>query len=516
MKPSELTISSAYIISGVTGVLFVLLFPPFNFHLLAWVCLVPLLIAVSGREPLQAFKCGIVAGFMYFGGVMPWLVNVMNEYGHISNWLSFILMMVLVAYMAIYIGLFAWSAAFFKLSADWVVLSPFLFVTLEYLRGHLMTGYPWALLAHSQHQNPAVIQIASISSVYGVTFIIVLVNSAIAHYLLSRDDARLSSKLLAGALLIALLNTTWGYWEAESVESGNGKKFKATVIQGNIDQKIKWDSEFREEVLSKYFRLTRKAAKNRPDLIVWPETAIPFYYGRDIEPTQRLRALVREISVPLVFGGLGLLPNVSQKRYDVTNRAFLLRSGNADEYYDKIHLVPFGEYVPLRKILFFVDKITDAVSGDILAGKSTLPLNLNGISVGVQICYEIIFAEPTRAFVRNGASVIVNITNDAWFGHTAASAQHMMSLPFRAVENRVPIIRAANSGISGFVTANGTITKTTSLFETVVISDEVTIPLKRETFYKRFGDLFAYFSIAVTVLALFLSIRRKKSARQWP
>ena len=509
MKPSELTISSAYIISGVTGVLFVLLFPPFNFHLLAWVCLVPLLIAVSGREPLQAFKCGIVAGFMYFGGVMPWLVNVMNEYGHISNWLSFILMIVLVAYLAIYIGLFAWSAAFFKLSADWVVLSPFIFVTLEYLRGHLLTGYPWALLAHSQHQNPAVIQIASISGVYGVTFIIVLVNSAIAHYLISRDDTRTPSKLLAGALLLAVLNTTWGYWKAESVESAGGKTFKAAIIQGNIDQGIKWESEFREAVMSKYFQLTRKAAKNRPDLIVWPETAVPFYYGRDIGPTLQLAALVREISVPLIFGGLGLVPDVSQNRYDVTNRAFLLRPGKVEEYYDKINLVPFGEYVPLRRILFFVDKITDAVRGDILAGKSTLPLSLNGLSVGVQICYEIIFAEHSRAFVRNGASVIVNITNDAWFGRTAASAQHMMSLPFRAVENRVPIIRAANTGISGFVTANGSVKKTTSLFETVAISDEVTIPAMRETFYNRYGDLFAYLCIAVSALTLFFSIRRR-------
>ncbi|MFQ5431705.1 MAG: apolipoprotein N-acyltransferase, partial [Nitrospinota bacterium] len=437
MKPSELKVSSAYILSGVTGILFVLLFPPFNFHLLAWVCLVPLLVAASGRTPLTAFKCGIVAGFMYFGGVMPWLINVMNEYGHISNWLSFILMMVLVAYMSLYIGLFAWSAAYYRLSADWVVLSPFLFVTLEYLRGHLLTGYPWALLAHSQHLNPAVIQIASITGVYGVTFIIVLVNSAIAHYLLSRDDARLSSKLLAGALLIAVVNTTWGFWKAGNVESAGGKTFKAAIIQGNIDQGIKWDSEFREAVLSKYFRLTLRAAKKRPDLIVWPETAVPFYYGRDMESTQRLRALVRKISVPLIFGGLGLLPDVTRNRYDVSNRAFLLRPEGEAEHYDKMHLVPFGEYVPLRRILFFVDKITDAVRGDISAGSSSVPLSLNGISVGIQICYEIIFAEPSRAFVRNGASVIVNITNDAWFGNTAASAQHMMSLPFRAVENRI-------------------------------------------------------------------------------
>lgn len=512
MKPSELEISSAYLLSGATGILFVLLYPPFNFHLLAWVCLVPLLIAVSGKHPLHAFKCGVVAGFMYFGGVMPWLINVLSEYGHMSKLLSFLLMTVLIAYLAIYIGLFAWSAAYFKLSADWVIVSPFIFVALEYLRGHLLTGYPWALLAHSQHLNPAVIQIASITGVYGVTFILVLVNSAIAHYLLSREDARLSSKLLVGALLIAVINTTWGYWEAGSIESAGGKTFKATVIQGNIDQGIKWDIDHREEVLAKYFLLTQKEALKKPDLIVWPETAVPFYYARDIEPTLRLRALAKENSVPLLFGGLGLVPNVSKKTYDVTNRAFLLKPGGGEEHYDKMHLVPFGEYVPLRWLLFFVDKITDAVQGDILAGKSAEPLSLNGLSLGVQICYEIIFAEPSRAFVRNGASVIINITNDAWFGHTAASAQHMMSLPFRAVENRVPIIRAANTGVSGFVTASGSFTKTTPLFETVAVSDEVTIPPVKETLYRRFGDLFAFLCIAVTLTSLFLSIRRRKSA----
>jgi apolipoprotein N-acyltransferase len=220
--------------------------------------------------------------------------------------------------------------------------------------------------------------------------------------------------------------------------------------------------------------------------------------------------------VPLLFGGLGLEPGDSPNSYNYTNRAFLLRPDGEDKHYDKLHLVPFGEYVPFRKLLFFVDKITDAIRGDITPGASTKPLDINGISVGVQICYEIIFSEPSRAFANNGASVIVNITNDAWFGHTAASAQHMMSLPFRAVENRVPIIRAANTGVSGFVTAVGTIKKTTPLFETLWISESITVPPTQDTFYKRFGDLFAYLCIAVTGAGIYLSMQRKKSPPHWP
>lgn len=508
MKPYDLKVSSAYLLSGLSGILFVLIFPPFNFHLLAWICLVPLLIAISGRPHREAFKYGLCCGVMYFGGVMPWLMNVLSVYGHIPNWLSFALMMLLVVVLALYIGLFALGIGLIGDSTDRALLAPFIFVAVEYMRGHVLSGLPWALLAHSQHQVPAVIQVASVTGVYGVTFVIVLVNSAIAHYVLKPGDTRLSSRLLAGALLIAFLNTAWGQWKIDEVKSMGGQQFKAAVIQGNIDQGIKWDRKYKAETLSKYLRLTREAAADKPDLIVWPETAVPFFYGRDKVPTEQVRALVRESGVPLLFGGLGIEKSDSPGGYDYMNRAFVVMPDRRERHYDKQHLVPFGEYVPFRRLLFFVDKITDAVRGDITPGVDTIPITVNGQAVGIQICYEIIFSEPSRAFARNGASIIVNITNDAWFGNTSASAQHMMSLPFRAVENRLPIIRAANTGISGFVSAIGEIKITTPLFETVLVSEELTVPAVRDTFYKRFGDVFAWLCFAVSAVGLFVSIKR--------
>lgn len=501
MKLSDLKFLEPYFLPGLSGAMLALSFPPFNLHLFAWLSLVPLLTAIADSPPLKALKQGFFTGVIYFGAVMPWIYNVLANYGHMSAWLAFPLLLLLIFYLALYMALFAWAVARAGGTPEGILISPFLFVALEYVRGHFLTGFPWALLAHSQYDNPPVIQIASITGTAGVTFLIVLVNSAVARSILTfRTGGGFRPILPTCAIGIAVLNIVWGNMEINKIKMSGGRDVKVAVIQGNVEQGMKWSPEHKNKIMEKYFQLTREAVKEKPDLVVWPETAVPFFYGTDDAPTLKLARLVRELDVPLIFGGLGLERSATQYRY--YNRAYLLKPGEVKgEYYNKMHLVPFGEYVPLRRLLFFVDKITDAVQNDIFPGNQATPLRLNGISAGMQICYEIIFAEPSRELARNGATIIINITNDAWFGNSGASAQHLASLPFRAVENRLPIVRSANTGISGFVTATGEIRNKTGLYETVRISDTLILPPSTNTFYKRFGDLFTFICAAITFIA---------------
>ncbi len=515
MKPLEWDFLKPYFLSAVSGLLLVFVFPPFNVHLLAWVALVPFLAAVSGRLPADAAKYGLVTGLVYFGGILPWIVNALGVYGHIGPALSILLMLVLVSYLALYISLFGWITAKMGRDPEAILLAPFIFVIVELLRGELLTGYPWALLAHSQHTVPEVIQIASVTGAAGVTFLIMAVNAAICYSYLKHRQGEKAYLFSVAIIGLALLNFAWGHLEIKRVEGQKGTEFKAALIQGNIYQDNKWDNAYRRMILKEYFGMTYKASRENPDVIIWPETAIPFYYGSDRVADQRysqnMREMVATIKTPLLFGSMGI-EREEGGDYVHFNRAWVLDPSGAESHYDKVHLVPFGEYVPIRRILFFVENI-DAVGGDLGVGQDATPVDIGGVPAGVQICYEIIFAKYSRRFARNGARIMVNITNDGWFGPTAASAQHMMSLPFRAVENRMPILRAANTGISGFVTATGKMKSLTPIFETLMVIDTVTIPPPgKMTFYTRFGDVFTFVCIFIVAAAWYRLRKKEKVA----
>lgn len=261
-----------------------------------------------------------------------------------------------------------------------------------------------------------------------------------------------------------------------------------------------------------YFKMTAKEADKGSKLIVWPEAAVPFYFNKDMKETEALLKLSKMKDATIVFGGMGAEKIVGGKGYNYINRGFAVERGRLAGRYDKMHLVPFGEYVPLRKLLFFVNRLTTAVGGDIITGDSTKPIILsNGkdeIPAGIQICFEIIFAKGARDFAKNGARIILNVTNDSWYGKSGASKQHMAAIPFRAVENRLPVVRSANTGISGFISASGRVTQPTAMYETVSISEEVLIPTGVTTFYTRFGEVFTYMCILLLIPA-FLFARKE-------
>jgi apolipoprotein N-acyltransferase len=275
---------------------------------------------------------------------------------------------------------------------------------------------------------------------------------------------------------------------------------KASIIQGNIEQDRKWVPEFQDAVMATHKELSLRSAEASPSIIVWPETAVPFFFSADEAYSRDLIEFQRQLNSYLLFGST-LLKGKQGERYLLSNSAVMLNEAGTVMYtYDKIHLVPFGEYVPLQKILFFVNKLVVGI-GDYTRGNRHLRAETPWGSFAPLICYEIIFPGLVRKFYSTGGDFMVNITNDAWFGNTSGPYQHFSMAVFRAVENRKPVIRAANTGISGYIDSNGKIISRTGLFQKTVLTED----LKTDstiTLYAKFGDLFSYACIVFSVIVL--------------
>ena len=284
---------------------------------------------------------------------------------------------------------------------------------------------------------------------------------------------------------------------------------KIALIQGNIEQNRKWDDSYQSEVFDAHVNLTMQASREKPDLIVWPESATPFYFQADRNFGPKMIELAKNSGSFILFGTPGY--EIKDNGIVSYNRAYLLsREGDVVGKYDKIHLVPFGEYVPLRKILFFIDKMVEGV-GEYQSGEEYTIFEIRNPKSKIQnffgtlICFEVIFPDLVRRFVKNGAEFLVNITNDGWYGKTAASSQHIAMVAFRAVENRVPVVRAANTGISGIIEPTGKIAKETDIFVATYVTGEINTGLLQKTFYTQYGDVFAYICSMATIFLVMLS-----------
>ncbi len=307
-----------------------------------------------------------------------------------------------------------------------------------------------------------------------------------------------------------MILTVYGYgrWRLAALETRASPSLKLGLVQGNIAQDTKWDPAFQQATLKKYLELTGEVAKLQPNLMIWPETATPFYFLADSQNSKILIEEVRKLGKPLLFGSPAYRRKGSGLR--LYNRAYLLDSqGMVAGYYDKIHLVPFGEYVPLKRLLFFVDKLVQA-AGDFASGDRAAVLDLEPARVGVLICYEAIFPELSRDLVAGGANLLVNITNDAWFGRSSAPYQHLSMAVFRTVENRVPMARSANTGISALIDVRGRILQVTGLFEEATMLGTLQLG-DRKTIYSRYGDWFAWSCLTISLLGFGYSLRRRSA-----
>lgn len=489
-------------LSVLSALVLISVFPALDLELLAWVAFIPLFFAIKDTQPIRAFWLGFLSGVIAFSGILYWIIYAVTHYGKLPGVVGFLIWPVavitlsaLVAFLALFSGAFTFltSWLYHRLKLPFVLTAPFLWVALEYIRSFFLTGFPWASLGYSQYLNLPLIQIAEFTGVYGLSFEIILVNAALYQFIngwlgLPRK-IHLIEVAVAGCCL--LLTVIFGSRRLQELDVPPllSPHLRVGLIQGNIEQDRKWDKQFREETVNIYQSLTREAARAGVDLVIWPETATPFYFQVNEKYRSRILETARQSETHLLFGSPAYQYQGRKVRY--FNSAFLISpQGEILGRYDKIHLVPFGEYIPLRWILPFIDKWVEGI-GNFSSGEEETILALPSAKLGVLICYEIIFPALVRKFAKKGADFLVTITNDAWFGRTSAPYQHLSMVTFRAVENRTGIARAANTGITAFIEPTGRISRATKIFTRGALVGEVKLKVKR-TFYTQFGDLFAW------------------------
>lgn len=500
--------------AAASGLLLATTFPEVDFHLLAWISLIPLFLALEKQTVKNGFWLGGLFGIIFFAATVHWVTNSVHFYGGIPLIPASLVTLLLCAYLALYPALFGAAAVYLKQHRPSLlfIATPTLWTALELARTHVFSGFPWSLLGYSQYSALRVIQISDITGVYGVSFLIVLVNAAIAEFIRDRKQYR---GIVIAALMLALV---LGYGSLRLGTAEGTGAITISVIQGNIEQDKKWDPAYQAETIAIYERLTGEALKQHPDLVIWPETATPFYFNgnnpADRALTMDLREFVQKNKTPLLFGSPTYRVK-SPRTIVLHNSAFLLsKEGSILARYHKIHLVPFGEYVPLKGVLFFVEKMVQAI-GDFEPGNDYTVMAVpderspaQEVKFSTLICYEIIFPDLVRRFVDQGAQVITTITNDAWFGKSAAPYQHFSMAVFRAVENRVPIARAANTGISGFIDAKGRIRAASGIFSEAYLTQTL-VPGSTKTLYTRYGDLFSYACLFSSIILL-VAIPKKR------
>ena len=494
-----------------SGWLLILSFPKFGTGFLAWLSLVPLFYALRGEKTLtQGLLLGLVTGMTAQVGIMYWITHVVVNYGYLPYPVGIAAMLLLSAYLSLYTGIFAAAVVYLrKKEVPLWVAAPLLWTCLEYAKSHLLTGFPWENLGYSQYLLLPLIQIADITGVYGVTFLIVIVNAMLYEILFVPGAKKM---IIAKILVIAgLFLMVYGYGIFRIQEIGKqmttAPKIAIRIAQGNIDQSVKWNPRYQLETIANHTALSMPGKLSRPDLTVWPETAYPAFF-QDVNDLHRMVVgFVKQSGSWLLFGS----PTYDRQEKNITlfNSAFLLSpEGTVMGRYDKVHLVPYGEYVPLRRFFPFINKLVEGI-GDFGTGPGYRPLTFGSYRVGVLICYEGIFPGAARTYKQEGADFLVNLTNDAWFGQTSAPYQHLSMTVFRAVENRLDVVRAANTGISAFIDATGKMTETTALFERAFLDGYVHIS-RGHTFYAAQGDLFVYICfLTLMILSAAITLRRK-------
>ena len=501
-----------------SGLLCAIAFPPWDAGLIAFVGLVPLFLALEGTTPRQAAWLGYAAGLSFYLATIWWVINTMTTYGRMPLALSLVALLLLCGVLAAYTAAFAWllvAGRRWLRFPGWIepLFAAGLWVALEFLRTYLFSGFPWALLGYSQYRQPTVRLLASAIGVYGISALLVLVNATLAGLLVIYVTPReqrfgwRTTLLPVGLAALAVLLTV-GYARLLWRDPTGGAAIRVGLLQGNIDQSVKWDRSYQTATLDIYERLVRRIAAEKPALIVWPETAIPFFLRREPELSARVYRLAAETDIPMLAGS----PDAGDDGH-LYNTAFLLgRDGRILGRYDKRHLVPFGEYVPLHQIFFFLDKMVVGI-GDFGRGRTATVFSLDGARFSVTICYEAIFPAEVREFVRGRAEFLVNITNDAWFGRSGAPSQHLAMAAMRAVENGTYLVRAANTGITAVIAPTGEILAETGIFTEATLVGTIH-PRLGETPYTRYGDVLAWIALAFMgayVLAL-LSARWRGGA----
>jgi apolipoprotein N-acyltransferase len=387
-----------------------------------------------------------------------------------------------------------------RAGASALFLAPAAWVGTEFLRGILFGGFPWVPLGNSQVSVLPVAQLASVLGVYGLSALVAFVNAAIAYALLA--DGRARVKALAGAAALVVAVGGWGAWRLSTGSlTQQGTPLRVGLVQGNIEQADKWRPGEAGRIFTTYLSMTRDVVRGGAQYVIWPESSTPFTFEADPVGEQAMRQLARELSVPILFGSDQVVTGEDEFHY---NAAFQLSpDGATAAVYRKIHLVPFGEFVPLSGWLTFFPPLVQTLAGfaPFTPGDAMVMLPVAGHLTSTAICYEVVYPSLVRDAVLQGSQLLTTITNDAWYGHSSAPFQHFAMASMRAIEHGRYLARAANTGISGIVDPYGRVVVQSAIFEQVGLVEEVRF-LAGRTIYTIIGDVIAYAAIALIVIGL--------------
>ncbi len=457
-------------------------------------------VAIPGVPTRRGFMLGLLAGFIHFAGTVYWTGATVSTFGGLPVIVAVIVAALLALYMAGYVAVTCAIAAILirGFGARGVLLFPVVWVAAEYLRGIVLGGFPWIPLGNTMVTLLPIAQLASAFGVYGLSLFVGFVNAGFALTALRTGRTRIVAAAATLAAITAL--SIWGGARLASDMLTRGEPIKIGLIQGNIAQTDKWNPARAGMILDRYLQLTRQAAENGAQLIMWPESSTPFYFEDD-PAGNAVREMARTLARPILLGSDEFEDSDPPKHY---NAAFMLDAAGATAaVYRKIHLVPFGEYVPLQQVLFFVGPLVEAVSAFSRGTRVTM-LPVHGHMVSTAICYEVTYPALAREAVLNGSEMLTTITNDAWYGESSAAFQHFEMAAMRAIEQGRYLARSANTGISGIIDPYGRVLVRTNLFETVAVVGEARF-VQTQTLYARIGDLVAFLSIALTIVALVLA-----------
>ena len=523
---------SAWFLAVLSALLQILLFPLPNYYVLGWIAIAPLLVALLRARvpsntlqfpesikllparPLQGFVLGYVNGILWYAGSCYWIFSVMHEHGGVSIPLAVVIQILFCLYLALYHGVFGLLISLLtgkdSFSRRALLLAPVTWVAVELARTRI-TGFPWDLLGISQVDNIPLARIATATGVYGLSFEIMVVNVAFAAGFLLRRNQRKAVLLAATGAAIVLQA---GRWIPAPPLAGD---HAAVLVQTNIPilEGSAWTKGYFNATLNDLadisFNAVNTAKGARPDLIAWPENPAPFY---TLDPFFRnvVSATAQKTDAWMLVGSVGIENASAGSAQRFYNSAALISpAGDWAGRYDKIHLVPFGEYVPFEKLFAFASGLTQEV-GNFTSGSERIPLTADGKKLGVFICYESIFPDDIRQLALNGAQVFVNISNDGWYGDSGAYAQHLKQARMRAVENARWLLRDTNTGVTAAIDPYGRVVasiprKTRSaLIAPYALSDSITI-------YTRYGDWFAYLCAIISLIGLIASYAAKPEHR---
>ena len=513
---------SAWLLAIFSAVLQVVIFPLADQYWLSWIAVAPLVIAVlRARQPetlqlqgaarmlparpWQGFALGYLCGILWYGGSCYWVYNTMKQYGGIGALGAAGLLVLFCLYLGLYHGLFGLLTCILAKRSlrSALVSAPFLWVAIELARTRV-SGFPWDLLGIAQVDNIPLARLARFTGVYGISFEIMVVNTAFAAALLVRRNRRTSLLIAAIAAAFVLQIARW-----MPVPAARGDR-TAILVQQNVPvlESSDWTRQYFDDTLTDLTKLSLTPVGNpphHPDLIVWPESPAPFY-ANDPGLRDDLERIAGAAKSWMVVGTVDLEgTNASPQSQEVFNSALVVSPvGNAVARYDKVHLVPFGEYVPFKNLLAFAGGLTKEV-GDFSRGASRRPLQADGEDLGVFICYESIFPDEVRQFAKSGAQVLVNISNDGWYGDSGAYAQHLKQARMRAIENDRWLLRDTNTGVTASIDPYGRIVDSVPRKTRTALVAPYSLNTAT-TFYTRHGDWLAFLCAIISAGAAVLSL----------